>query len=722
MRLIGSSGIVLSAFWLFALLSPMLPAQTATSENRERPSQADEVIVITGTKEGAVNLQEVPESISAFDEDKLQGFRITNIEDLRIQTPGLNLTRNGQSTRLYMRGVGTNLDFIGSDPSVTVHQDGVYQSRTAVVLDNFLDVERVEVLRGPQGTLYGRNSIGGTINVISRLPEADAEAGADSELGNYAHRSFTAFASGPTTNENLLGRIAFNKTDHDPYIDVTGDSSADGLADEDSLGAKGTLRYLIKDQAEFILRADYSKTDRSTAAYKPTGLDTAGNPAPLADLLDLPSDPFAMNISYDDPLLETTNFGASAEIRWQLSPAFSLVSLTGYRDTEFTTLEDTDGSNLDILLTEIDERQDQFSEELRLNYGGESLRLVAGLFYLDENHTADTTVNLLGPGLRNNFSVTSDTSAWAVFGRSTIVLNDALHATLGIRYSEEEKDFHNIYTSSNAEGERVNGFVVDQKESWNSWSPTAGIDYRFDNGRMMYFTVSRGFKSGGFNLTSVDAVFDPEYVWSYELGAKLDLTEQFRTNAVLFYYDYTDLQVSDFTRPGVLSISNAASAMSRGIEIENRWALTLDWSLEVNYAYLDATYDEYSAPAGDVSLDVSGHTLNAAPEHKLSLATEYFQDLDTGTLTYRMTYFWQDKQYFTAFNSDVSSQESYGLLSASVNFESADDQWEVMLWGENLTNREYSTSSREFPATSVGVTKDIAPPRTFGIKLFYHFL
>jgi iron complex outermembrane receptor protein len=246
------------------------------------------------------------------------------------------------------------------------------------------------------------------------------------------------------------------------------------------------------------------------------------------------------------------------------------------------------------------------------------------------------------------------------------------------------------------------------------------MDYSFEQGAMIYGSVSQGFKSGGFNFTSADPGYDPETLWSYELGAKMDwLGKQLRTNVVLFYYDYTDLQVSDFTQPGVLSISNAADASVQGVEIENQWVPGTNWLLEFNYAYLDATYDKYLAPAGAVMVDVAGNDLNAAPRHKLNLASQYFQEISQGTLSYRVEFAWQDKQYFTAFNQDVSSQGAYGLWNARIAFHSLDEKWEVQAYGENLADEAYSTSSREFPAVTVGVTKDINPPRTFGLKLVY---
>jgi len=639
---------------------------------------------------------------------------------LRLQTPGLNISRNGEATRLYMRGIGTNLDFIGADPSVTVHVDGVYQSRTTTILNDFLDVERVEVLRGPQGTLYGRNSTGGTINVITKLPEAETKAQLSAEVGNYNTQRYGASISGALAGDNLLGGFAIAKADHDPYVDNINPAGIDGLLDDDSLSTRGVLRSIISDRSEFILRADYSDIDRSSGAYKPTLLTTAGGPSPSAGGVVLPSDPFDMNISLADPFTEQTTWGTSAELSLELSPTLDLVSLTGYRDLDIDLKEDTDGSNLDALVTKLQEEQNQTSEELRLNYKGDKLNWVVGLYYLTEEHKSHVNVNINTPiGLVNNdFQTKNDTTAYAVFGQGTYAVTPKLNTTLGLRYSKEEKEFKNINTLVHPLV--PSGFPpVNEKQDWDAFSPNAAIDYTYENGTMIYGSASRGFKSGGFNVTSGDAEFNPEKVWAYEFGTKMDsANDTLRTNLALFYYNYEDLQVSDFTSPGVLSISNAADAKVKGFEIENQWMPTYDLLFEFNYAFLDAKYAKYAAPTGDAT----GNRLIASPRHKVNLAAQAFTDLSSGTLSYRVEFAWQDDQFFTAQNQDVSYQAAYGLYNARVAFQSVSEVWDVQAYVENITDKAYSTSSREFPAGSVGVTKDINPPRTFGMKVAYNFM
>lgn len=693
-------------------------------DNSRRADPVTSEIVVTATKEGEINLQRAPLAITAFTSDQLENTGADNVEDLKWQTPGFNTSRNGQAARLYLRGIGTNLDFIGADPSVTVHVDGVYQSRPTNALEDFLDVARVEILRGPQGTLYGRNSVGGTINIISRLPNEEARAKASIELGSFNFTRKVVSASGALASDRLFGGVALMKTDHDPYVENTNDDGVDGLSDDDSFSSRATLRLLLGGSTEAIFRMDYTKIDRATGAYKATGRDTEGSPTLFAESIDQPEDPFAINISYAAPFVEQTDAGASLELKIELSNNLTLTSLTGFRDLDYHTVEDTDGSALDVFVTEIDDKQSQLSEELRFNYQTNRLNLVSGFYYLLDNHESESVVNVNLSGAASVFDVENETTAYALFGNGRYAVNDQLNISVGLRYSEEEKVFDDVRQGVAPGGAVATIFTIDDTETWNSWSPKLAVDYQTDDGALLFGSVSRGFKSGGYNFTLEDGRFEPEYVTAYEWGVKKDWRHSgLRSNMAFFFYDYTDMQVSDFSEVGAPKISNAAEAVIFGFELENRWVPTLDWLFEFNFSYLHAQYEKYMAPApSGEKVDVSGNQLNVAPERKLNLAAQYYQDIAWGTLSYRLEYAWQTRQYFTAFNEDISSQATYGLVNARVAFNGFNDQWELHLYGENLGDKDYSTSSREFTATTVGVTRDINPPRTYGVKIIHRFL
>ncbi|MCG8313555.1 MAG: TonB-dependent receptor, partial [Pseudomonadales bacterium] len=658
--------------------------------------------------------------------EELESSGARNLEDVVYQTPSLSLTRNNASTRLYIRGIGSNLDFAGADPSVTVHIDGVYVARPSAFLNEFLDVERVEVLRGPQGTLYGRNSIGGTINIITKLPENEARGKVSLALGDYNYTNVMATLSGPLVEDRLLGGFALLKADHDHYFDNVNDVDEAGLHSDDSVLARGSLRWLISNSSELIVRQDYSYTDRLPNAYKATGQLEDGSPSLSASSLDQPGDPFKVNFSNVDSYVEQTNLGTNVEFSTSISPSTELVSLTGYRIHEFDTAEDTDGSALDVLWTQLVDDQSQLSEELRLVFDGDRISVVSGVYFLAEEHESVLTINipLFGPTARNQFTVDSQSDAFALFGQANLAINDRLNLGVGLRYSYEEKDYRNV---------NVNPFlvetVVDESGDWDAWSPKLSVDYTTNEGALLYSSVSRGFKSGGFNITDVEnPKYEPEYVVSYEAGVKQKWAEMgLRTNFSAFYYDYQDLQVSSFVDVGVLYINNAAEASVEGFEIENRWVPNSSWLFDLNFAFLDARYEKYLTvnPVTSEPIDVRGNFLNASPRRKLNLAGQYFYDMSEGTISCRLEYAWQTRQYFTAFNSNVSSQATYGLVNLRLSYQSSQEEWEAQLYVENLGDISYSTASREFAAGApfgVGVTKDIGPPRTFGAKLVHHFM
>ena len=695
-----------------ALLCSILSATVwADSQADDKQPLKLQDVTVTGTKEGEVKLQEVPVAITAYTEDSLNDAGINNIRDLRMQTPGLNITHNGQSARLFIRGIGSNLDFVGTDPSVTVHIDGVYQSRTTSVLEDFLDIERVEVLRGPQGTLYGRNSTGGTINLITKKPEAETSGKVFAEIGSHKHRSVGGTVNGAVVEDSVLGRLSVVKTDHDPYVKNLANDGIDGLMDDDSLASRGALRFLLDEKSELMLRADYTDIDRNPAAYKSTLLGDSGDAAPLSGLASVPDDPWSMRINETDVYTQLESTGASLEYTRALSDHLTLVSLTGYRDTDLSLKEDTDGTDVEYLYSELDEKQTQVSEELRLQYKDEGLSWVAGLYYLQEDQESDTTVNIRNPvteaRLQNNLVADNETVAYAVFGQGTYSLTDKLNTSLGLRYSKEEKEFTNVATA----------YSVDEKQDWDSWSPRISFDYSYDENEMFYGSVSRGFKSGGYNMTAEDAEFSPEKVWAYELGAKgQSSNKKLSSNLALFYYDYEDLQVQNFIVPAQITITNAADASIQGFELEFEWLPTYDWLISASYTFLDANYNNYVLTTGDAS----GDFMVASPEQKVNVATQYFYDTTSGTLSYRLEYAWLDQQYFTAPNQEVSMQNSFGLINLRVGYESADEKWEGQFYVENVTNEAYSTSSREFPRV-MGITKDINPPRTAGLRIVRNF-
>lgn len=679
-----------------------------------------EEVKVTATKMGATNLQDTPLAITAFTADQMAKSGVKEVRDLMAMTPNLNVAQNSQYAQIYIRGVGSNNIFVGSDPSSTMHIDGVYMSRPASYFFNFLDVERVEVLRGPQGTIYGRNSVGGTINVISRKPDNELRLKLQGSLGNYDFNRAEGMISGPLIKDKLAASIAVMRSKRDGYFEniVPG---IDDIDNEDVWSVRGQLRATPTDRLEVLLRADSMKDDGQIAG----NIKLLESWAPLEDSIQ---DDYRKVALGTQGFMERENKGLSLEVIYDLAESVTLTSLTSYRENSLHSAADTDATSELRQITSAGEEQDQFSQEFNLSGRLDRLGYVAGLYYFREDMVANGGGEGVNNLVANTFASpapTVEAESWAVFGQATYDISDTFSATAGLRYTEEDKTFDQHFTVfSNATGAPVLGPVTYQAEdTYKAWTPKFGLEYKPNDDLMMYVSATRGFKSGGFNFASrnTDQGFDPEYLWSYEAGVKSEFLERkLQVNAAAFYYDYTDLQVQSFLTPGVIDITNAADAEVKGFEVELVARPSQNLDLGVNFAFLDATYKSYpQAPITGGTIDASGNHLNSAPRWNHALFGQYnFDAGSAGEIFLRAEYSRRSRQYFTVVNDDLQSQGSYELLNASLGLATADEQWQFIAYGRNLTDEEYIVSSGSFTARPAG---RIGEPRTYGVKVIYQF-
>lgn len=701
-----------------------------------------EEVVVTATKQEATAAQETPLSLTVLSTDDLAASHIDNVRSLGLRAPSLVFANNGQWAQLYMRGIGSNNVFPGSDPSTTMYLDGVYLARPLTAFADFLDVERIEVLRGPQGTLYGRNSAGGVINIIARQPTQQPRVSLGVEYGEYEKFKVTGSASGPVVGDTLLGGIALMRSGRDGYVDnVSSPGSPARLNDEDSIGARGVLRLLASKSVEVSLSADYFSADDHASAGKPFLADVHGDPImmPPAFTPTHIADPWTVSTTADHALEQkTTTWGVAGRVQIDLPHDMQLVSLSAYRELDFdNTGVDPDWTEVNALTGNLFESQHQFSQELQLTGASGGLKWLTGVYYLTEDDSllVPSSAHLAGlilfgtPDLMSVNDAYVETEAWAVYANGTYALTDKLSISAGVRYSDEEKS---IDTQAFLLVDGVNpgfgGFARQDRDDWQAWTPKLGVDYRWTDDRMVYASVTRGFKSGGFNALADQGAFEPEYIRAYEVGIKSDwLDNRLRANASAFYYDYTDLQVQTFQDPtevgGVPTIilKNAASATVQGVELELD-ALPLDeLRLSAGVAFLDATFDEFVTARGtapDVPIDASGNTLSNAPKWAYSLSARYELALsDHGTLAFFAGYKWQDEIFFTQFNDPGNRQDSYGLLNAQIDFETSDGRWQFSVFGANLTDEVYYTGTTDF--SPFGVVGYITAPRTVGAKVLF---
>lgn len=671
----------------------------------EQAYQLDD-ITVSATRMGETDLQTTAISITTFDKEQLSTRNIRDVRGLSNATPNLNISQNIDYAQVYIRGVGTNNVFPGGEASSTIHYDDVYLSRPMMVFSNFIDVEQVEVLRGPQGTLYGRNSVGGTINIRPYLPTNETRVKASVDIGNYDTYRFSGAASGALIEDKLMAGLSFITNDSDGYVKNlgTGGASQSNFNDEDDYGLRGTLRWLFAESAEFILSTDYYKKDDSGQQRKPTYRLADGTVTNESTYI---SDPFEINPNFN-PQNKLKNWGVHGKFIWDISDEYQFKSISAYRGSDWKLRVDSDYTEFarnDVLLKE---DQTQFSQEFQLIKKTGIFTWQAGLYYFNEDNEYFTESKLVFIPLSLKFEGDTDTTSYATYFQGNYAFTERLSLILGGRYTREEKKI---------KGTSFFGGAGKNKITESEFTPKIGFDFYMTEDVFLFGSISEGFKSGGFNFTSPIAIsdFKPEYLTAYEIGMKSSWLEQkLRINTSLFYYDYTDLQVQSFEN-SVIVIKNAASADINGAELEVSYLPTPNWQLDAGIGWLDATYDKFLD-----NDDISGNYLNASPEWTTDLTVRYFQNISSGTVVYRLNYYWQDDVFYTADNNPLKGQPDYALINTSVSLITYDDRLTLTLYGDNLTDEDYFNGTIDFD-THNGIAGNIMPPRTYGIKATYNF-
>ncbi|WP_326523004.1 TonB-dependent receptor [Sphingomonas sp.] len=696
---------------------PTVVPPAPQSEPQAEPRDAGD-IVVTATRTGATRLQDTPLAVTAFNVETLERAGVKDVRDLTALTPNLQVTQNGAFSQIYIRGIGSNNVFAGSDPSSTIHLDGIYLARPASYLSNFLDVERIEVLRGPQGTLYGRNSVGGTVNVVSRKPGDTLTAKLQATYGNYDFTRLEGYFSTPIA-DGVAASVSVIGSRRDGYLRNVGPQGG-RIDSEGTIGFRSQLRLTPSPKLEVLLRGEWVDSDDTMSGYTKL-LQTVPDPVANSVLGDFRA--VALNIQ---TFSKRRQWGTSAEIGYDLGGGLSLKSLTGFRGNRMQTATDTDATTLNTRRTDQFEKQHQFSQEVNLLGKVGDLSFILGGYYFDENIQPDTSVTTFATNLRVNYKPTVNTEAVAAFAQGTFALTDWLSLTAGIRYTRENKRFDQIATNFNTVTNTPMATfprTYSREGVYKAWTPKFGIELRPSNGLLLYASATKGFKSGGFNLASANPAqgFAPETLWSYEGGAKLDLFERvLQLNVAYFHYDYKDLQVQSFLTPGVIDITNASDAKVDGLEVESVLRPTRWLQIGANLAYLDARYDNYpSALApGNIPFDASGKRLNLSPKWTKALWAQLDVPTGDGRVFARGEYSHRTRQFFTALNTGLDQQAPYSLVNASIGYAFPGEHFELLVYGRNLADKDYVTSTASFAA---GIVGRVGEPRTYGLRAIARF-
>jgi iron complex outermembrane recepter protein len=643
-------------------------------------------VTVTATRTGTADIQSTPIAITALPARTLEQTEVERIEHLVGLIPTLTISQSAGGTPLLtLRGIGST----GS----TMQLDGVYLARSSMRALDFLDVDRVEVLRGPQGTLIGRNSIGGTINVVTRQPTNALEARARLTFGNYDKIRAEGAVSGPLVRNRIMGAFAFLRGSADGFVtDV--DHPDHSLGSEDTWAGRGQLRFVFGLRSELLVSGDYARS-RGTPLTLARPLAAKLGALPF----DIPADFWSVRTSH---LAEGRNDqgGAAARLSVQVADSLTLTSLTAYRNADLLILTDSDTTEREMATARVPDKQRQVSQELTLTGRTARLTWISGVFWFDEWNPGGIELTLYPPASQFRGLPTIDASAWALFGQAGYRLSERISLTGGVRYSDEQEQAvinngtYRLGTSTPL-GPIAN-FV--DSTSDDAWTPKASIELRTARDTFVYISATRGFKSGGVNITAVEpgGAFRPELAWSYETGVKRTLADgRGYVNAALFYIDYRDLQVSTFVSPGVIDASNAGHATSKGLEVEGAATLGRGLQLAGMLSWLDATYDRYDAfERGLGRVDASGKRLRNAPEWSGSGSAIYeMQIARGGRLTVRGDVSWQSQVFFTPLNRDVHSQPAYGLVHLRTAFEPRSRRWELAVYVRNVGRQEYVTAT-----------------------------
>ena len=705
----------------------------------------EEVIVTAQKREE--NMQTVAVAVSAFSADTLRNTGMLNVDDLTRLTPGFTITNyNPVTPQPYIRGIGSNPSDAGSDSSVGVFVDEVYAGRAGGYSADMLDIERVEVLRGPQGTLYGRNVPGGAINIISKRPTEELEGFLEVTGGEYDLWGAKAAISGPLS-DTVLGRLAISTRQRDGHTEniITGND----LRDEDNSTFRGRLDFLPSDTVSVQLIAEYSEDD----LLGPGARNHEGQNANLFLIslglgfltpLDPPtsSDPYKVEL-VNDGFAKREMGGLSLKVDWEFD-SFTLTSVTGYRENDYEFSDDILGISVPLVINRAEESSEQFSQEIRLSGSTDKVQWTTGLYYLREDvdrlefndlSALDPVFGLDLAGLTAavGYDQKNETTSYAAFAQFTYSLTDALNITLGGRLSQDEKDFSLTTTgfeigfgqlTPDPETGITGPFSASDDESWSDFTPKVSLEYTSSDELFLYATYAKGFKSGGYNGLATDSgaattPFDQEEVDSYEVGLKADFFENLmRLNVAAYYMDYVDLQVF-LPAPGGIGfvVENAGEATIQGLELELFVSPLDGLDFSATYSYIDSDIDEFEGRP-----ELVGNNLSRTPENAASLSAQYIAPLgDQLSLLMRADYSYQDKIFLDIGNSSISAADSYELVNVRLALQS-EGVWEVALWGRNITDEEYrvhgldSTFGENLSAATI-----IGDPSMWGVTASYFF-
>ena len=750
-----------------AILATQLPLPAGAQSREDESVTSIESVVVTARRREE-SLQEVPVAISALTADQLQTQNVRTLEDMTAFAPNIkvNAGRATSSTiNAYIRGVGQNDPLWGFEPGVGIYIDDVYIARPQGALLDVYDVERIEVLRGPQGTLYGKNTIAGAIKYVTRdIATSEPTLNVSATGGSFNQREIKVGGSIPVVDEHVFLGAAVAYLRRDGYGEIVDDGRprsynrvGQDVSDKDVLAARANATFVWGDSSRLRILADtVQDNSNATGGQRLNDLTAAGIFHPrLNDRWDQRTD---MPVDRD----RFINKGIAATYTQSLTDALDLKLVGAYREGDGRQFIDFDELNANLFQVPAQYSDDQSSGEVQLTYTGDLVKGVAGVYYFTGQAEGAFDASLGSLGLTSLTRGSVDTDSIAVYFDTTWPLTDRLNLNVGARWNEDDKEasvfvaqYRGVLAPDATLFDENNvppGFSLlavqtdyTNDRSFSNVSPRLGMDFRLNDDLMLYFSYAEGFKSGGFDMrgnqltnpTTVNG-YDAETADNFEVGMKstwFDDTLQF--NLTAFYTPYEDIQIT--TQQFVLlngnptnatAVLNAGKQVNQGVELETMWRPLAALTLVLNVGYLDAEFEEFftacPTPTPGCRLDLSGlnEPINS-PDWTSFLGATYEWSLGAGDMSLHAGYQYRSATKVANTTASITDQDAYDLLDLGVAYTTADETWRFAVEGKNILDEEYRVAGYDFgtagPTGGFSQIGFYGPPRTVAVTATYRY-
>lgn len=726
----------------------------------------DELIVTAQKKSESV--QDIPIAIAAFSDDQLNAMGVTQSGELGQYVPGLeigNSSGEGSQLLLFLRGAGLNDLNTNNAGPVGLYSDEVYVSSPALSPFQLFDAERVEVLKGPQGTIYGRNTTGGAVKFITKKPTRETRVSGRWRFSNHAKTVLEGAVSG-AVSETVSARLAVAKTDSDGY----GRNLIDGstVNGSDNTAYRALVAIEPNEKTRILVNVHGAKVDSPNSSFSPLGTldpvtgetcnDQRISNNECVDRLGYRAPDNELDGNYNGiGRINLDSVGGYVQLDYDVTDDITFTSVTSYDDLERSLPEEADGSPGSLLQTEFGVDSQTFSQEFRLAGATDRSDWLAGVFYLDEKLVQDQTIDLfrsfraLTGGLADPQGTTigapilfarsvneQNLETTAAYAQANYRINDLWSFTVGGRYTDETRTFNANAVLEEPETFGPNPVEVynfpDLETSSSKFSYRLGAEYRPNYTTLVYGSVASGFKSGGFNggFLNLDPevarrqleAFAPEFVTAYEVGVKADFfNSKMRLNASVFLNDFKDLQVFTQVNNGtlpVLVLDNASNAQSSGIELDFSAILMPGLSANLNASFIKSELENFVVES--TGQDFSGNRLAQTPETSISGHLNYEYSLPNGGyVTAQGGFAYKDDLFFSTENNPLVGQDAYTIMSTRVAYTNPSELWTLAFFVNNLTDERYLTNVSDIRDITASYVRTFGTPRTYGLELSVDF-